>query len=141
MKYLLSLLAIGLFCTSALAQQDQVLAPADTAGTINIELGDNIKRITNYQVKLNKLRNGTEGYRIEIYFGSDRTEAQDVMKRFKKERDSIACDLSFQNPYLRVQVGNFRSRVEAQKLYYELKKEFKTVIIVHVPKMDYPPLD
>lgn len=136
--FILSFLALGLLAN---AQQDNILQAADQPGIVNIETEPGINRISNLQLEWNRLRGHTcSGYRIEIFFGKSRDEAKKIMKEFKEERDSIPCNLEFDNPYLRVRVGNFRNRVEAQKLYYELKKEFDTVILIKVDNMAYPPI-
>lgn len=142
MKKCFILFALTLFCLPLLAQQDDVLGATDTAGTITIHEGPNVKRILRYQQELNELKGDkTEGYRIEIFFGKNREDAQKMKKRFENLYDSIPCDVEFEKPFLRVRVGNFRSKLEAQQLYYALKKEFDSVIIVKLERMDYPPLD
>lgn len=141
MKIVSSILLLITISFLASAQQDDILLAAEEPGTVTIVTEPGINRISNLQLEWNRLRGHTcSGYRIEIFFGKSRDEAKKIMKSFKEERDSISCDLEFDNPYLRVRVGNFRDRVEAQKLYNELKKEFNTVIIIKVDNMAYPPI-
>ncbi len=69
------------------------------------------------------------GFRVQIYSGSDRTEAYAEQARFKKLYNGIDTYLSYEEPNYRVKVGDFRSRSEAQDLMLGLRKQFNNVFI------------
>lgn len=72
------------------------------------------------------------GYRIQIYSGSNKKESLKAKSDFLQSYDNIPIYLDYQQPNYKIRVGDFRNRVEAQKLYNALLKEenFKAVIIV-----------
>lgn len=135
-------LTLALICFGASAQQHYLLQPADTAGKVTFNESYQQSRITATRIKANRIRRGMEGYRIEIYQGSDREEAQEAFELFKETFPDIAANVVFENPYVKVKVGTYRSKLEAQKLYHELSsmEEFEGVKIVHEQNMRFPKL-
>lgn len=69
------------------------------------------------------------GFRVQIYSGSDRSEAYAEQARFKRLYRGIDTYLSYEEPNYRVKVGDFRSRNEAQDLMQGLRKQFDNVFV------------
>lgn len=69
------------------------------------------------------------GFRVQIYSGSDRSEAYAEQARFKGLYKGIDTYLSYEEPNYRVKVGDFRSRSEAQDLMQGLRKQFNNVFV------------
>lgn len=80
-----------------------------------------------------------EGYRIQIYFGGDREEASQVKAEFLKKYNDHEAYTLYQRPNFKIRVGNFRNKLETQKLYHKLKEQFNTVFIVPT-EIEYPKL-
>lgn len=134
-------LTFGLMLSSlSWAQQQYLLQPADSAGTIEVQENELLKRITAQKVKINRIQKGIEGYRIEIYQGNDREAAKDLLEAFQEKYPKIPAEMVFESPYVKVKVGAFRNKIEAQKLYTELSEEHTGVKMVFVKRMPYPPL-
>ena len=74
--------------------------------------------------------NTTSGYRVQIFFGSDRQAAYNAQAKFQNEYPEIKTYISYTEPNFKVRVGDFRSRLEAQKLQSELTGMFSTLFIV-----------
>lgn len=70
------------------------------------------------------------GYRVQIYNGSSRKEAYDAQARFVDEYQGTRTYISYAAPNYKVRVGDFRTRLEAEKLLQELKGKFKTLFII-----------
>ncbi|WP_257669353.1 SPOR domain-containing protein [Parapedobacter tibetensis] len=79
--------------------------------------------------KKNATRSKAMGFRVQIYSGSNRTEAYAEQARFKKLYKDIDTYVSYDEPNYRVKVGDFRSRGEAQNLMQGLRKQFNNVFI------------
>ena len=79
------------------------------------------------------------GYRIQVYFGSDRTEAIKLQNKIKSMYAEQANEvyLDYYQPNWRVRVGNFYKKIDAQKLMYELQEEFGDVFLVR-DKIELP---
>jgi hypothetical protein len=70
-----------------------------------------------------------QGYRILVYSGSDREEAQrietDIRTNFQER-----ADMSYDKPNFRIRVGSYIQRLEAYKTYMKLRKNYPNAIIV-----------
>lgn len=70
------------------------------------------------------------GYRVQIYNGSSRKEAYDIQSRFMNEYLGTRTYISYAEPNYKVRVGDFRTRIEAEKLLQELKAKFTGLFII-----------
>ncbi len=73
-----------------------------------------------------------DGYRIQIYSGLNRIDANQVKSKFLKYFPDIKTYLIYQSPYYKVRVGDFHNRVEALPLLTALKElnEFRYVLLI-----------
>lgn len=78
--------------------------------------------------RFNVTRKFIEGYTIQIYSGQNREEAMNVKK--KAGETYLNALLEYNQPKFRVRVGNYYSRLEAQKDLTRLKKLFSNAILV-----------
>lgn len=66
--------------------------------------------------KLNAMDNSIPGYRIQIYFESgnySKSKAIEVKEDFESKYSGYHAYVSFNEPYYRVRIGDFRSKIEA----------------------------
>ncbi len=77
-----------------------------------------------------KARTGNYGYRVQIFNGTSRKSAFDAQNRFQEDHPGVRTYISFRDPNFKVQVGDFRSRLEAQKMLEELKPYFSGMLII-----------
>lgn len=80
-----------------------------------------------------------QGYRIQLFADSDRKGAQDIRTKFLQLFPDIDAYLTYQQPYFKVRIGDFRTRIEAYALYKEMLQHFDKVLIVpdkiNLPKL------
>ncbi len=108
-------------------------------GQLTINAPDKLQQVLSETRKENKEGKSFKGYRIQIYSGNDREKAQERKAKFYKEFPEKNAYLNYEQPKFKVRVGDFRNKIEAQKLYYTLKEKFSTVLIVP-SKIEYPEL-
>jgi hypothetical protein len=103
-----------------------------TPGKVEVIKDPLIDSLIAKRISINNSRtSGTSaGFQIQIYLGPDRQDAYDAQNRFKSLYPGTTTYLSYTEPNYKVQVGDFRSRMEAQKLTNELKQYFPTVLII-----------
>lgn len=70
------------------------------------------------------------GYRVQIYYGIDRSVAMQRKADFVRRYPSIPSYLSYTQPQYRVKVGNFASREDALELYREAINIYGAAMIV-----------
>lgn len=104
-----------------------------------VHMSPQIEELVSKRVDLYKSKPGISGYRIQIFFGSQRSQANDVRNEFMSVHPEVESYLLYQQPYFKVRVGNFRTRIEAYKLYAEILKDFPSVFLVedeiNMPKL------
>ena len=80
------------------------------------------------------------GYRVQVFYGSDRREAFNEQSKFRALYPKIMTYISYKEPNYYLRVGDFRTRMEAQKLLTELRANFPTLFIFR-EKINAPDLE
>ena len=88
----------------------------------------------------NTLKQSMPGYRVQIYFGSVRQKATEVMLDFTGKHADVASYLSYLAPNFKVRVGDFTSRLEAQGFLKSIDGQYPTSFIVQ-DEIKLPPLN
>lgn len=85
------------------------------------------------------------GYRVQVYYGSDRREVFNQQNRFRNENSGINTYIIYKEPNYYLRVGDFRTRLEAQRLMNEIRPSFPTLFIfrekINAPNLDTPTND
>jgi maltose-binding protein MalE len=71
-----------------------------------------------------------EGYRIQIYSGNKRQPSRDAKAKYISLRHSNKAHEVYQQPYFKVRVGDFRTKLEALKFQKEIASHFPNCFIV-----------
>ncbi|UKN00868.1 SPOR domain-containing protein [Paracrocinitomix mangrovi] len=80
-----------------------------------------------------------DGYRVMIYFDQDKSKAESEKARFMSMYNDVSTYIDYSAPNYRVRVGNFRTKLEAEKLKQEILGIFFTAIVVE-DKIQLPAL-
>lgn len=112
-------------------------------GKVTIHQDPQIEKVFNQDILLNARQPGMNGFRIRIYFDlgqKSRKQSEDVSYEFMQNYPGIAVYRSYVSPYYKVSVGDFRTRDNALKLYFQLLKDYPKAFIV--PEwINFPPLE
>jgi len=107
-------------------------------GTHNIAAQNNankssaqIKRLINKKRAFNKTYG--YGYRIQIYYG-DETKARSVLNKFQLAFPEVYTKLDYNKPDWKVQVGNYKTKLEADKAVISFSEEFTGLIVIPLGK-------
>ena len=99
-------------------------------------------RVTKLQqkyVELNKIKQSSFGYRVQIHFGNEREKAKEIKTKFLQTFPDIPAYDSYQSPNFRVRVGDYRSKLEASKYLKQISGAFPSSFIV-TDNIKYPEL-
>lgn len=133
-------LSIGALCANA-QQRGQVIVIKnpliDSLIAKRIELNTR-KPVTNAPV--NSPIVSQMGYRVQVFYGSDRKTAFAEQARFKAAYPKLRTYITYKEPNYYLRVGDFRTRLEAQRLQNELKPNFPTLFIFR-EKINAPDLE
>ncbi|OYU94492.1 MAG: hypothetical protein CFE21_15920 [Bacteroidetes bacterium B1(2017)] len=87
----------------------------------------------------NKSHQTIDGYRIQLFSGSERNNANALRQKFKTEYPNEQAYLVYQQPYFKLRVGDYHNLVEAQQMYLQLQKTYGQILIVpdkiNLPKL------
>ena len=70
------------------------------------------------------------GYRIQIFSGNKRQPAKEARLRFTRIYRKTKAHEVYEQPYFKVRVGDFKTKLEALKFKNELTKHFPNCFIV-----------
>lgn len=71
-----------------------------------------------------------EGYRVQIYSGNKKQPARDARLRFTRIYRKTKAYEMYEQPYFKVRVGDFKTKMEALKFKNDLTKHFPNCFIV-----------
>lgn len=69
------------------------------------------------------------GFRVQIFSGLVREEAYAEQTKFKSLYPGVTSYISYTQPNYRIRVGDFRTKLEAQKFMNDLKKQYSSLFI------------
>jgi len=84
-------------------------------------------------------KHARQGYRVQIYLGSDRKAAEDIKRAFLQKNPDTPAYLSWLAPNWRLRVGDLRTRLEAERMLRDLKPIYPGSYIVP-DEIEMPPL-
>ncbi len=130
MKIILTIISVLLGC--------QVFA--QTKGEVTVVKDSLIDSLIAKRIELNKARPTTTnptgsaivssmGYRVQIYYGSDRKEVFSQQAQFKSSYPRLNTYITYKEPNYYLRVGDYRTRLEAQKFLSELRPSYPTLFI------------
>jgi len=78
-----------------------------------------------------KLTHGeSDGYRVKIYFGTDKAKAKSIQAKFLNDYKGIPAYEEYQQPNFVINVGDFKTKIEAHELLKKIKEEYPYAFIV-----------
>lgn len=80
-----------------------------------------------------------DGYRVMIYFDQDKSRSETEKLKFMNQYNEHKTYIDYLAPNYRVRVGNFRTKLEAEKLKQEILGDFPTCVVVQ-DKIQLPAL-
>ncbi|AOW21486.1 SPOR domain-containing protein [Urechidicola croceus] len=89
---------------------------------------DKINEILSKRIEYNKNNRTGKGFKIQLYNGNE-TTAYRVKGNFEAEFGIVAV-LSYESPEWKVRVGNYKTRLEADRALLVIKEKFGGAIIL-----------
>lgn len=89
--------------------------------------------------EINSSKQSMPGFRIQIYFGSLRSKANELRAKFAARFPELNPVVSYHQPNFKVRAGDFRTRMEAQSKLEIIEKEFPGAFVVP-DEIRLPPL-
>ena len=117
---LLALTCCIFLCIQSYAQQ--------VTGDVRIENSAKIDQLLALKKEYNKNLNVLKGFKIQLFFGNEK-EAYELKDEFESLFPEISTKIIFSSPEWKVQVGNYETRLQADRWLIEIKKKYPSAII------------
>ena len=116
-----------------------VAASAQTKGKVTVAKDSRIDSLIALRIALSKSPNAvpgvysptsTQGYRVQIFSGSNRNDAYNAQSKFNELYPEMKTYVIYNEPNFKVRAGDFRTRLEASKLMEQIRPQFVSVFII-----------
>jgi hypothetical protein len=127
--FLLAISVVFLLHSHTLKAQDTLL----TMKKVQIIQDPRVEMLVSKNIQLNQAQNGISGFRIQIFFDSgtnSKTRAQSIYEGFRGKYPGIGAYLTFKAPNYKVRVGDFRTRLDAQRFLNDIIGEYPNAWII-----------
>ena len=104
---------------------------------------DRIDTLLNIHIELNEQDPQIEGWRINIFFEAgnySKRLAIEAKSEFVNKYANVPCYLIFQEPYYKVRIGDYLSKMEAEKFLNEIEQDYPNAFVVQ-DDINFPSLD
>ena len=114
----------------------------ENQGNISVNSDPRIDELVKLHVAYNKAFPFMPGYRIQIFMESGNealNQAEKVKKVFNDKYKNNNAYLIFVAPYYRVRVGDFRTRLEAEKFLQQIIRKYPNAWVIK-DEINFPEL-
>lgn len=102
----------------------QSINTAQSEGTISMDIPQKIDQLV--QIKFSN--NYDDTYKIQLFYG-ELDQAHTVLNKFNTKYTEWSGKVLFETPNFKVWVGNFRTRLEADRALMSIRKEFPSAFV------------
>ena len=123
MKKLLLIVILSVFAFGGYAQGK---------GSLDVKQDSRVDRLMKRQRDVYAVSNTLNGFRVQIFMeiGNEAVDHAEVVKKeFIKSFPELPIYLSYEQPYYRLRVGDFRNRIEAEKYLRLIKPQFSLAFV------------
>lgn len=100
---------------------------------IKIQQNPKFEQLLNEKRKINSSITVNESYKIQIYSGVSE-KAKSTMNECKQLFTDLDGTIVFNTPNYKVWIGNFKSRIEAERNLVEIKKNYPNALLIKPKK-------
>ncbi len=97
--------------------------------TVTLSQDPEFERMLNEKRRINSSIMVDDRYKIQIYNG-DSESSKKALSDFKREFSNMDGTIVFSTPAYKVWVGNFKTRIEAERNLEELRKRYPTALLI-----------
>jgi hypothetical protein len=96
---------------------------------MNPKIEEKLDYLISEKQKINTSLAFKERYKIQIFSGESE-KAKKTVIQFKQDFKDIDATIIFNTPNYKVWVGNFKTRMEAERNFVEIKKKYKNTLLI-----------
>ena len=96
---------------------------------VSVNQDPKFEQLLNEKRKINSSITINDRYKIQIFNGDTETSKKTLLD-FKRENKDIDATIVFSTPLYKVWVGNYKTRIEAEKNLSDLKKRYPNAFLI-----------
>ena len=96
---------------------------------VTVNQDPKFEQLLNEKRKINSSLTVSDSYKIQVFTGSSEN-AKKTLNEFRQEFNNIDATIVFNTPNYKVWVGNFRTRIEAEKTLVNINDRYKNVLLI-----------
>lgn len=137
MQNVLAIVFISVLCYSTDLQSQEVSRNYQNEapqGQVRINQPEVITRMLDSYLLQNAARPGMHGFRVRIFYDlgqQSRTNSIEIQNIFLESHPGMPIYRTFDSPYYKVSVGDFRTRDEALKFLKSISKQYPKAFVVN----------
>ncbi|WP_309609348.1 SPOR domain-containing protein [Flavobacterium sp.] len=99
------------------------------SGKTSITQDQRFEQLLNEKRKINSSITLSDRFKIQIFTGDSET-SKVALQDFRKKNKDIDATIVFNTPIYKVWVGNFKTRIEAEKKLQDFKKKYPNAFLI-----------
>ena len=96
---------------------------------VSVSQDPKFEQLLNEKRKINSSITINDRYKIQIFNG-DTENSKKTLMDFKRENKNLDATIVFSTPLYKVWVGNFKTRIEAEKNLNDLRKKYPNAFLI-----------
>ncbi len=117
--------------------------PINDDSSVVIHRDSRIDTLISRHIRYNQNQDGIMGYRIHIFFDAGNLSlrrATEAAEHFQTLFPGDTAYISFSEPYYRVRVGDFRTRLEAEGYLQKISRDYPNAFVIR-DQINFPKLE
>ncbi|MGH2665900.1 SPOR domain-containing protein [Flavobacterium sp.] len=98
-------------------------------GKTSVKQDPRFEQLLNEKRKINSSITVNDRYKIQIFTGDSETSKK-ALTEFRKANKNVDATIVFNTPIYKVWIGNFKTRIEAEKKLLALKKKYPNAFLI-----------
>ena len=121
--YILASICLTFFGSKAVAQQSGVSVIQDSR----------FEQLLDEKRKISSSITVNDKYKVQIFYG-DNEKARKTLNEFRREFRNLDGTIVYESPTYKVWVGNFKSKIEAERNLVEIRKKYPYALMINPNK-------
>ena len=98
-------------------------------GNLQVNQDEKITQLLQIKTNLSKENKISDGYTIQLYYG-ELKDANSVIRNYNRSLSNWSATIEYETPNYKVWVGNFSTRLEADRALLEIQKNFPNAFVL-----------
>lgn len=98
-------------------------------GNVSVNQDTRFEQLLKEKRKINPSITVNDRYKVQIFYG-DNDKARKALSDFKRDFKNIDGTIVFESPTYKVWVGNFKSKIDAERTMVDIKKKYPHALLI-----------